>query len=196
MTRVAFDLDDVLGDHTEQFILFNDRVYPRRRRLHLEQFRSYDFSSTLDISSDDLYGRLNRFYESQEFAAISPTPNSQKYISRLTEEGNEIFVLTSRPRALGKITRNWVKEYFPEVVGILITGELLPGPENLKGRICKKRGFHVILEDSLIQALDCANYVGVGLVDKPWNRNIPVTLPKNITRVESWEGIYKLVQKY
>ena len=86
MTRIAFDLDDVLGNHTPQFICFHERVYPTRRRLHLEMFRSYDLAMTLEINPEELYGLLNRFYESPEFEDISPTYGSQNYIQKLREE--------------------------------------------------------------------------------------------------------------
>lgn len=197
MSKIALDLDDTLGNHTEQFIAFYARVY--NRRLKMESFTSYGLHTTLRISPDEVYGRLNRFYESPEFDAISPLPGAQECVQRLCEDGEELFLLTGRPKALKEKTKNWAKKYFPQIYpkNVLLSEELLPGPESLKGPICKKRSIDLIVEDSLEQTLSCSAYTGVALFTRPWNIHSPVTLEKNVvTRVETWQEVYALSKKY
>ena len=50
MTRIAFDLDDVLGNHTEQLVRFHEREYGGRRRYSFEMFKHYDLHLVLICS--------------------------------------------------------------------------------------------------------------------------------------------------
>ncbi|MSR85841.1 hypothetical protein EXS74_00430 [Candidatus Woesearchaeota archaeon] len=198
MSRISFDADDVLLDHTEKFILWHNRVHGKRRNsfLRYEQFRYYDLSQVLRISPDEAWGRLTRFYESEEFAAISPRSGSQECVQRISSLGDHVVILTGRPTALREMTKACMRKYFPDIGQVLFAGELLPGPEKLKGLICKKRGIDLHIEDSLEQALDCSYYTGVALLNRPWNKSSTIQLPKNITRVDSWEEVYTLASKY
>ncbi len=114
------------------------------------------------------------------------------------ELGNEAWVLTSRPKPLAAKTRAWVKKHF-EGIGpkqVLLSKEIFPGPESLKGPICSQRGIDLIVEDSLEQTISCMPYCAVLLFDRPWNRRPRVILPKHVTRVYSWDEIYKEAAKY
>ena len=135
MSRISFDADDVLLDHTDQFILWHNRVYGKKRGSYLryEQFRSYDLSQVLRITPDEAWGRLTRFYESEEFNAISAVPGSQECVQKISSEGDIVVVLTGRPKALREITKACTRRFFPEISQVLFAGELLPGPEKLKG---------------------------------------------------------------
>ena len=195
MSRIALDLDDTLGNHTKQFIIFYQRVYGRKIRF--ESFTSYGLDKVLRVSPDESYGRLNRFYESPEFDAISPLPGAQDCIQKLAEAGEELLVLTGRPKALKEKTKAWIKKYFPVISTkqILIVGELLPGPEQAKGPICLRRNIDLIVEDSFEQALSCSTRAGVALFNRPWNQNSSLR-EETITRVDTWEEVYTLSKKY
>ncbi len=197
MSKIAFDLDDTLGNHTQQFIAFHHRVY--RKKFRFEAFTSYGLDRVLRVTPDEAYGRLSRFYESPEFDAISPLPETQEYVQKMAEDGEELFVLTGRPKALREKTKAWVRKHFPQIglKQILIAGELLPGPEQAKGPICYRRGIDFIVEDSLEQAISCSAHTGVALFNRPWNKNSPITLPKGvISRVDSWGEVYTLSKRY
>lgn len=204
MTKIAFDLDDTLGDHTQQFLAFYERVY--RKKINYDSFTSYGLDRVLRLKPEEAYKRLSQFYESPEFDAISPLPRSQEFVQKLFEDGEQLFVLTGRPKALREKTKAWIRKYFPQIglKQVLIVGELLPGSEPLKGPICYKRGIELIVEDSLEQALSCSTQTGVALLNRPWNQNSSLTLPskpiqfltKAITRVNSWEQVYVLSKKY
>ncbi len=195
INRIGLDIDDVLGDHTEQFISFHHRVY--RKRFRFEMFTSYGINQVLKVTPEEAYARLTEFYRSPEFEQITPTLGSQEFVQKITENGDGIFLITGRPRILKDITLSWVLKYFPEIdkKNILFSTELRPGPEQLKGQICYKRSIDLIVEDSLEQALDCAHYSGVVLFNKPWNAT-NVAFPKSITRVSSWNEAYNIAKKY
>ncbi len=195
MSKIAFDLDDTLGNHTEQFIKFYERVY--KKRLNFKSFTSYGLERVLRMKRDEVNGCLNRFYESPEFESISPLNNSQEYVQKMFENGEELFVLTGRPKVLREKTKGWVRKYFP-CIGlkqILIAGELLPGLEQAKGPICYKRGIDLIVEDSWEQALNCSTHTGVALFNRPWNQSRSLK-EEAITIVNTWEEVYALSKKY
>lgn len=195
MPRIALDLDDVLVNHTTQFILFHNKTYGTRLRFH--HFRMYDISRVLRVSPQEAYKRLNQFYESQEFDQMRPFSEALEYVRKFSQDGEELILITGRPKVLREKTRSWVKKYFPEIGQVLITGELLSGPEQLKGPICRRRNIDLIVEDSLEQAISCSQCAGVALFNKPWNENSPFALPKEaITRVDSWEEVYLLSKRY
>jgi len=202
MSKIAFDVDDTLGNHTEQFIAFYQRVY--RKKIRFESFISYGLSNVLKVKPVEACRRLDKFYDSPEFEDISPYPGSQECIQKLSEDGEELFILTGRPKALKEKTKNWVRKYFPQIPfrNILTAVEILQGQEQLKGRICFKRSIDLIVEDSLEQALNCSTHTGVALFNRPWNES-PIILPKKInpitkaiTRIDTWEELYKLAKRY
>ena len=199
MARVAVDLDDVLGDHTHKFVDFYNEAYrKRRKRLSFEDVTEYNLATVLGVSDDESYGVLNRFYESEFFDAIQPEEGSQETVGKIIEWGHEVFVLTSRPQALGQKTRAWVRKYFDMIHSkqVLLSKEIVPGPESLKGPVCKKRGIGQMVEDSLEQTISCASECAVLLFDRPWNRRVSVILPRHVVRVYSWKDVEREVKKY
>ena len=199
MSRIAFDLDDVLGNHTSQFLEFYNATYrKRRKKLALEEVTDYNLATVLKVSNDEFYGILNRFYASEYFDEIRPENESQETLGKIIELGHEVCVLTSRPSALAQKTRAWVRRYFEGVDSkqVLLSREILPGPESLKGPVCKKRGINVIVDDSLEQAISCSSECAVLLFDRPWNHRTSILLPRHVVRVDSWVKIYQEVEKY
>ena len=198
MARIAFDLDDVLGNHTRQFVEFYNATSRKRRKLTFEEVTEYNLGRILGIGDDEFYGILNRFYGSEFFDNIQPEEGSQDTIGKIMELGYEVCVLTSRPKALGTQTRAWVKKYFEGIdpKQVLLSKEILPGPESLKGPVCKKRGIDLIVDDSLEQAISCASECAVLLFDRPWNQRVNIRLPRHVVRVNSWKELYKQALKY
>ncbi len=197
MRCIGFDIDDVLAEHTRAFITFHNRVY-EPKRLRFEQFTTYGIHQVLRVKPEEAYHRLTEFYRSPEFETIVPTFGSQQCLEDVYNLGSKIIVVTGRPTILKDITIDWIEKYFLQVEKnqILFATELRrPGPEQLKGHICHKRGIDVIVEDSLEQALNCAHHAGVVLVDRPWNQT-SIALPKDITRAYNFQDVCSTILRY
>lgn len=201
MVRIAFDLDDVLGDHTEKFVLFYNQEYGRKkgkRLIDIEEVGDYNFAPLLSVSDEECYGILARFYDSEFFEAISPKEGAQRSVEKILNLGHASCVITSRPKPLAAKTRAWIKRYFEGIdpKQVLLSKEIFPGPESLKGPICKQRRIDIIVEDSLEQAISCSHQCAVLLFDRPWNRRSRVSLPTHVKRVYTWDDVFNEVDKY
>ena len=138
------------------------------------------------ILTADQYVELQRqIYETREFGLkMIMVPEAQKYINMLCSEGHDLEIITSR----GGNALSIAKEY-------IAINNLSISLNGIGGGISKAEaciGLDVYVDDDLNKLIPLVGIVPhLFLFNWGYNKNIEI--PKEITRVDSWEYFYKEV---
>ena len=188
---IGVDLDDVLADFITPLIKFHNQTYGTK--LTKDEFNSYDFWEVWGGTREEAIQKVYNFHNTPFFTNIKPTPSSIEAIDTLKKD-NELVIITSRQNSVIKPTREWVNQHFPNCFSeIYFTNHYsLTGQQIKKSTICSTLSVGILVEDSLVYALDCLSKEReVILIDQPWNQQ--EILPKGISRVKSWEEVVNLI---
>jgi hypothetical protein len=179
--NLGFDIDGVIADFSQPLLATIKKDYG----LNLKPTDIYCFE--LDI----VLG-ISRSEEEQLIIEVLKgdlplSLGAKETLERLSCEGHNIYLLTSRYDHLRDITQSWLKEK-----GVPYTQLHLL--DNGKKHLAHVDPLDLIVEDSLREALGWATKVKTVLIyDQPWNKTFNV---KNLTkRVYNWTEIYSEIQK-
>ncbi|MDP3727958.1 MAG: hypothetical protein Q8R18_00750 [bacterium] len=187
--RIGIDLDDVLGDHMGQFIIFHNRSY--KTTLERKDFTSFNLSKSLELPMEETRRHLEEFYKSPEFFGTPPMNGSVEAIEILAQK-YKLVVITSRPKEQAKDTIDWLDRYFPNKFSdFYLLGNQESYSQKKKAHICIYDGISLLIEDSLENAQDCSTGTRVILYDAPWNQS--ENLPQMVHRAYSWGDILKMI---
>ena len=186
--KIGVDLDEVLAGLLSPVVAFHNDKYGTS--LSREKFLSFKFWEVWGGTEEETSKKLHEFYKTHYFRNMLPVSDSRKGVSILAK-GNELFVLTSRPKVLYNETLEWIEKHFTgKVSGGYFTNEFEKkvGDVKTKSEICAELGIGLMIEDFLGYAVECAsNGIKVLLLDCPWNQSD--NLPAGVTRVHSWQEI-------
>ena len=174
--NLGFDIDGVIADFSQPLL----RTIKKNYGLNLKPSDIYCFE--LDI----VLG-ISRHEEEQLIVEVlkGDLPlnfGAKETLERLSREGHNIYLLTSRYGHLRDITESWLKEKG-------IPYNQLHLLNNGKKYLANVDPLDLIVEDSLREALGWATKVKTVLIyDQPWNKTLNV---KSLTkRVYNWNQIY------
>ncbi|MBU2639375.1 MAG: hypothetical protein KKG75_01565 [Nanoarchaeota archaeon] len=187
---IALDIDDVLADLVPALARFHNDRYGTK--LKKKDFHSYRFSEVWGGSNGGAYGKMWSFLHSPYFFNLRPMEGAVEGIRGLgNNPENGLISITSRPRRLKNLTRNWIERYFPDISEIYFSRNNYVDFGNSPKKVdyCKSSSVDVLVEDSLEYARECGEGgIKVVLLDQPWNRQ---ETPEGVVRVNNWEGIMK-----
>jgi uncharacterized protein len=179
MKRIAFDLDDVLGDLTGSFSKYLGRVHDLA--FDREEVTTYPLP---DRISDT---RFDEFYDSDEYRQPEPFTLAQEAVEELGGE-YELVIISVRPETVRDIVETWLDSHFKDsfrhihLMGLM---EKSDGTRMTKGELARELGVAVFVEDSKKNAENIAAHgIPVVLLDCPWNQG---ALPESVLRVFSWQ---------
>lgn len=203
--NIGLDIDEVLLRLLDAFILYHNHAYGTR--VVKDDFRSYSFEEILGGSKEEMKEKVLHFYTTPYFKDIQPVPGSQQGIARLagadrSERKNLLYVITARAAGIKDQTQESLAYHFPNrFSGVELTdqwfGTSAEKPRT-KSSVCVDKNIEVMVEDSLMHALDCAAAgIKVLLLDLGygWNQTSE-KLPENIKRAHSWEEIVTEINSY
>ncbi|MEK6875410.1 MAG: hypothetical protein AABX30_01885 [Nanoarchaeota archaeon] len=196
--KIGIDVDECLINLVDNFLDFNREKY--KIDVKREDVFCYDFWEIFKIPKKEAYRRMDEFFNSKFFERVSPVDGAKKAIYELSKNReNKLYVITSRPIHIKNKTKEQLEGFFGEVFyDISHTDEYSDFERQIsevnrktkKVRVCQDRKIDVLIEDSLKNALECAEGVEgieILLMNQPWNKN--GNLPSNVYRVYSWEEI-------
>jgi len=169
-----------------------------------ENVFSYDFWEVFGISKEEAYKRMDKFFETEYFEGVMPVDGAQESIELLSKT-NELHVITSRPISIKDKTKEWIERYFGKIFfGIYHTDEysgfgrrtILDGKKTRKVEVCRELNVNVLIEDSLMNAVQCAQGRGIErvlLMNQPWNQD--GRLPEKVKRVYGWNEIIEKIEE-
>jgi uncharacterized protein len=188
--KIAIDIDEVVVEILEKYMNF--AAENGFKKIKYDEIYSYDLADVLGVSSKETFGLLDDFVLGGKYEDLDFIDGAFEGVNLLKEE-YEIYFITARPKAVLKLTRDFIFNNF-RILGdkVLFSGDILGG-EKKKERICEEKGIGLIIEDSELDALRYADFgIKVLLLDKPWNQGIE---HENIYRCMSWRDILKKVEE-
>lgn len=190
---IAVDADEILAAFLEHFLIYHNSRY--ETNLSKADVFSFKLEELFGIPEDEVLSRMNSYYEEGEVLKIEVVPGAIEGVNNLLKKGYELQIITARPPFYKEVTVEWVGKHFPDKFKQIhfAFNPFNKNSEKLtKAQICKQIGAKVLIDDNLVNALDCAkNGILVYLMDAPWNQ--VEDLPSNIVRVKSWSEIVSLL---
>ncbi len=187
---IGVDMDGVLANFVESFLLYHNRVYGTS--LRYSDIVHYDLNKVVGIQEEEFISRLTNFYRSPYFKTIEPVEGSFEGV-RCLREVSDLAIITSRPSELYELTHAWVQHYFSgNFKGIHFADSFYGNGGKSKVEMCKDLGVLMLLEDHLDYAKSCAQQgIPVILFNQPWNQC--EELPSSLQRVYSWKDIVERI---
>jgi len=184
--RLGLDLDEVLADIINPLVIYFNEYY--KTNFKRNQLVKYHLEETWNIKTSECNERVHEFYASEEFKKIKPIRGAIKGVDYLSKT-KELHIITARPDETIEETNRWINEVFPGKFAGIHFGNHYSIKERIpkkKSEICKELKITKIMEDTLHNAMDCANNgIEVLLLNQPWNKS--EINHEKIKRVYSWK---------
>lgn len=184
---VAIDVDEVLFPLVNLFVDYHNNHHGTDATF--DQFYSYMFEESLDLSSDVFIERIRSFANEGHFAKSEPIDGTKTAIAALAEH-YDLVVVTSRWESWQQDTLTWLQRHFPETFKSVEFANSITwqrGEEYSKPAICQRIGARYFIDDSLenVQKVAAVGIPSLLFGDYPWNQ--ADELPTNVTRVKNWD---------
>lgn len=190
---IAIDSDEIISAFIDGFIGYNNSFF--KTNLTRKDIVSFELGQILGITEQEVEERIEKYFESGEARKIQLIEGSKEGVQTLLKLGYEIHVITARPLVLKDETLRWINKNFPNQfaqIHFAFNPYVESSEQKKKSQICKEIGSDILIDDNLVNVLDCAKEgIRVLLMDALWNQT--EHLPENVIRVKSWKEIIKLV---
>ena len=188
--RIGVDIDNVLAnfdDYLLEEFLKHDKTLRNKGIINKDV---YITRGMFDWTKEE----LNSFYkENIERIAMNlkVMEGAKKYIDKLKEDGNKIFIITGRNNGdysnPFRMTKKWLKKNKINYDKLIFTNAY---EDNSKTKACLKYNVDIMIEDSARICYDLvANNIKTLIMDTPYNKN------SKINRVHNWKEIYNYIVK-
>ncbi|KAG8220059.1 hypothetical protein J3R82DRAFT_1076 [Butyriboletus roseoflavus] len=200
---IAVDLDDVLSGTNEHIAAWHNEKYGSEIGLN-DFYYYYYWKNPCWGPPAQTHKKVRDFYATDWVSSILPIDGAQEGTAALRRLGYRLVIITARNEHVRDTSWEWTKRHFPGCFEeIICTGQFalqqrldgVPGvdqgnviPKKLsKAEVCIRIGAKLLIDDSLENAVACAEYVspsGDGLAppvllfgDYQWNKRI--SLPED-----------------
>lgn len=183
--RIGVDIDNVLSNFNEVLLkeyLKHDKELNGKGIINKEVYIRDMFD--WDKAYEEKFYKENIEYFS---TLLEPIKGCVKYIRKLKNDGNEIYIVTGRDNGEYSdpynMTINWLNKNDIYYDKLILTNSY---DKHSKAYVCIKNKIDIMIDDSVNICLNCINRgIKALLMDTPYNKSI-----KDIERVYSWEDIY------
>lgn len=189
--KIAIDLDDVIADTTPNLHRFHNEMFGTNFSIDNQQI--YNLAKVWNIEQEECTRRFLLWYSSDYFPKLKPVSGVAKALAELSKH-HDLVIVTSRLEVVEEKTKEWLEKYLPDVkLDIHFANHYFGTNSHKKSDHCQRLGIDLLIEDCLDYATECAEKnIEVLLYDWPWNQT--KKLPKNVTRVKSWDEIVKVIE--
>ena len=186
--KIGIDIDNVISNFNEVLLndyLEHDKTLNNSGIIHQDKYIREMFD--WDISYEQEYYKNNI----ERLASLfKPIKDSSKYISKLKQDSNEIYIISGRDNGEYSdpynMTINWLKEHNIPYDKLILTNAY---KHHEKADICKKYGIDIMIDDSIRVCMKCKdNNIDSILFETPYNKN-----ENRFNRLGSWEEIYNYI---
>eukprot|EP01040_Poterioochromonas_malhamensis_P011629 gene11629-12688_t len=163
---IAVDVDEVLAQFMPSLVSFHNDVYGSTDNssssspslLTVDSFFSYEFHKVWGGTPSEAFAKMENFFESIHFKEkIFPIHQAYNILLQLKDD-YELHIVTARQDRLQDITRQWIQKYFPNIFDNNIhfgNHYSTSGKSRSKSEMCKAIGAKLLIDDSLVYALQC-----------------------------------------
>ena len=189
--KIGIDIDNVISnfdDHLLKEYLEHDKTL--RNTGIINENPKYIRWGMFDWSEDE---EIKFYTENIERIAqnLQTVNEASKYIKKLKEDGNEIFIITGRDNGdytnPKELTEQWLAKNEIKYDALIITN--LKDPK-AKAKHCNENNIDIMIEDSTDTAIQIKEIgTRVLFMNTRFNQN-----NEEFERVSSWEEIYNKIQ--
>ncbi|KAG9314615.1 hypothetical protein JVU11DRAFT_5419 [Chiua virens] len=178
---IAVDLDDVLSNTNEHIAAWHNETYGSN--IGLDNFYYYYYWKNPGWGPPgQTHKKVREFYETNWVPSILPVDGAQEGVAALRRLGYRLVIITARNEYVRDASWEWVQRHFPSFfdeiicIGQFAAQQSLPGNNVIhkkltKAEVCIKIGVKLLIDDSLENAMGCAEYVspsGDGVSPPVW----------------------------
>lgn len=192
---IAIDIDDVLADFSEGFIKYLKHAHNRDVEIH--DLKIEEWWSAWGKSQDQAVETIQEFLKSKQVSELEPKDGAARALKLLKQAGHKLVVITGRPVAAHKMTRQWVHDNLPAVFDEVYCTDFHIVNHNpmTKGTICAELGVDILVDDYPGYARECVGQgVTVLLFESFWNHGFEPT--PGIIPVSNWSQVLEYVGKH
>lgn len=193
--RLGIDLDDTVWKTIENII----KYYNLKNKTDYKVSDCYDYSMRefLGITKEEKLKILNNYNEEMFSEELFLLDGFLEIFEKIQDKF-EIFFITARPSGTKKFVLERMKKVFgdgnEEKIPIHFCLDLEKDIYIPKVDICQELGIDIMIDDGLHHLKECSEKgIKCLLLDYPWNRDD--TLGGNIIRVDTWNDIFKELEK-
>ena len=185
--KIGIDIDDTVSQTNERLIeeaVKYDREFVKGRGF--KDKNAYSFMEMFYWSVVDVDNFLKKFRKSNAFYELEPKENAAKYITKLYEEGNEIYFITRRQDTfkVKAMTKKWMKKN-----GFKYNKIFFHIKE--KGQFCHEYDIDLFIDNDEKNVYEAEEYkIDSLLMATRYNENV-----EDLRKVYSWEEIYKYIKE-
>lgn len=179
---ILVDMDDSIENLSEAWVNYLNVRYGTS--VKASEITDWDVSKAFpSLNSEDVYGVLR---EEGLWKTVKPLPGAVKYLKKLIDDGNQVYIVTaSHPDTVSVKMNNVLFKYFPFIpyqnVIVASKKQLISGD---------------ILVDDALHNMG-GHYTGL-FFTAPHNRAVTddQLAAVNAVRVENWKEVYELIHGY
>ena len=189
--RIGIDIDNVISNFDD--ILLKEYIKHDKELRNtgiIDNSPYYITKGMFDWSKEEndefYYANIERIAKS-----LKPLNNAKQTIDKLKQDGNEIYIISSRDNGEynnpKKMTVEWLEKYDIKYDKLILTDK------HQKGPVCKKNQIDIMIEDDIKNCEDI-EYNGVKclIMDTRYNKE-----ETRFERVKNWHEIYlKISERY
>lgn len=170
------------------------------RRIEYDEVVSYDLGRSLDLTPEQLDEFMIAAHDEEALMSIEPIEGALDTLVGWAESGYTIDVVTGRPTETDAVSQQWLDRVgvphehltFVDKYGwkdsVFARNSAIPLAQLPRAQYC------LVVEDSAAVASRMVDLVEapVVLIDKPWNRSLPIEVehqPGRVTRCKDWREI-------
>lgn len=191
-TRIAIDIDDVLGSQNEAMLRFANERYGHNHTIDdytVEGPYWGYWRNIWGVCEEEGRRRIQEYHELGGLDTHEPIPQAVEAVTELDQRYG-LVIVTARERAFEKPTREWLGKHFPVTFSsVHFLGET-NGQKETKAEVCKRLGADYLIDDypehcrlaveDGVQPLLFGSY--------GWNKYI-TDLPSEVIRVRNWAEV-------
>lgn len=192
--RVAVDVDEVLGRFVYALNKFCKEEYGME--YDVSDYWVYEFAKIWHCSQDQSNHIVHKFFESDHFNdGIPIIPGAFETLGRM-QAHCDLVVVTSRQHVIQDLTLEWLDRHYAGLFSEVYFGNhfALQGASRKKSDICKTIDAHVLIDDNVGYAMDCAD-AGINVLLYDWEESYPWSkLPEGFSHpriqvVRNWQEV-------
>jgi len=186
---IAIDVDDVLADHAEAFIVFSNKNYGTN--LSLGNYSDQWADIWIDVDDEEVHRRAMEFLTLETVYSFQPKSGAVEVLRKLSSNA-DLYIVTARPSHLTDITVKWMDKYFAGIFkGIHMVPIWEPNNVVTKADICKQIGAKYLIDDN-VEHCNIAIDGGITSIlfgNYYWNNDLVTN--DGITRCNDWQQVAK-----
>lgn len=186
--KIGIDIDNVLSNFDDILLndyLEHDKTLNNNGIIHKDEYIRKMFDWNPEYEQEYYNNNIERLA-----TLFTPIEGSSKYLNKLKNNGNEIYIISGRDNGEysdpHNMTINWLKKYNIPYDKLILTNAY---KHQEKADICNELGIDVMIDDSInVCSKCCENNIECILFETSYNKR-----ENRFNKLKNWEEIYNYI---